>query len=147
MIVSFYNPIVSFQAVPEPNMRDMTNLVKTNQPYKLGLKLNIEQRDLDLVKTDHPNDHGKQLMEVLSLYLKQTTEPSWVQVATALRTIGEGKNAKIIMDTFGMIITPIMIYTMMRVWIKGTTGWYIHFIILHVLCHIYQVLLLTGLLW
>lgn len=63
----------------------------------------MAQRDLSIMKKDYPNDHAGQLSKVLSLYLKQTVYPSWVQVATALWNIGEKKMAKDIADKYGMV--------------------------------------------
>lgn len=86
----------------EPTLGELTNRVTTDQPYKLGLQLKVAQSDLDIVKRNHPNDHKEQLLDVLSLYIKQTVDPSWVQVATALWNIGEKKMAKKIADDKGI---------------------------------------------
>ena len=83
-------------------MKDLANIIITNQPYELGLELNIDVRQLDILVANYPNNHARQLREVFSLYLRQCEEPSWIQVATALRTIGERRTAKTIMDKFGV---------------------------------------------
>ena len=83
-------------------MRELVNIIITNRPYNLGLELNIEPRQLDVLVANHPNNHATQLREVFSLYLRQCEEPSWVQVVTALQTIGEGRIARRIMANFGM---------------------------------------------
>ena len=79
------------------------NLVKTNQPIKLGQQLGVSENDLDIVEKDHPNDHAQQLEDVLSLYMRQSVRPSWEEVATALWNIGE-KTAKKISDKYGMAL-------------------------------------------
>ena len=89
-------------SLPEPTMKDLVNIIITNQPYKLGLELDIDMRQLNVLVANHPNDHARQLREVFLLYLRECEEPSWVQVATALRTIGERKTAITIMDKFGV---------------------------------------------
>ena len=63
----------------EPTLGERTNRVTTDQPYKLGLQLKVAQSDLNIVKKNHPTDHAQQLLDVLSLYIKQTVDPSWVQ--------------------------------------------------------------------
>ena len=78
------------------------NLVKTDKPIKLGRQLGVEDRDLALVKKDHPTDHGQQLEDVLSLYMRQSVKPSWEEVATALWDIGEKRTAQQIADEYGM---------------------------------------------
>ena len=47
-------------------------------------------------------DHDKQLSKVLSLYMKQSLNPSWIEVTTALWNIGEKRIAKVIADEYGM---------------------------------------------
>ena len=58
--------------------------------------------DLNIVKRNRPNDYAEQLLDVLSLYIKQTEYPSWVQVANALWKIGEKKMAKKIAAEYGI---------------------------------------------
>ena len=91
--------------VPEPTPKDLMNLVKTDQPIKLGQQLCVENSDLALVKKDHPNDHGQQLSDVLSLYMRQSLKPSWEEVTTALWSIGEKRTAKTIADKYGMVFS------------------------------------------
>ena len=78
------------------------NLVNTNQPIKLGRQLGVAECDLHIVERDHPNDHGEQLSDVLSLYMRQTVRPSWEEVTTALWNIGEKRTAQQIADEYGM---------------------------------------------
>ena len=89
-------------SLPEPTMKDLANIIITNQPYELGLELNIDVRQLDILVANYPTDHARQLREILLLYLRQCEQLSWIQVATALRTIGERRTAKTIMDKFGV---------------------------------------------
>ena len=77
------------------------NLVNTDRPIKLGRQLGVEENDLALVKKDQPNDHDGQLSEVLSLYMRQSVEPSWLEVATALWNIGEKRIAQTIANKYG----------------------------------------------
>ena len=104
-------------------MKDLVNIIVTNQPYKLGLELNIDSRELDVVVANHPNNHTTQLREVFSLYLRQCEEPSWVQVVTALRTIGERKIAKSIMAKFGMCNHTVHVDPHVQYYQKGTPYW------------------------
>ena len=83
-------------------MKELMKFVKTTKPFQLGVNLNVNTHDLDKMQEDFPNDHGKQLMKVFSLYLAQVVEPSWVQVATALHSIGEIKQAATIANKFGI---------------------------------------------
>lgn len=82
-------------------MRDLVNMVHTTRPYDLGLELNINENDLDLVKVNYRHDAQEQLREVLQLYRRQTVRPSWQQVASALQAIGEVNNAATIAEKYG----------------------------------------------
>ena len=82
-------------------MKDLVNMVHTTRPYKLGLQLNINERDLELARVNYSSDVGEQLREVLQLYRRQTVHPSWLQVASALQVIGEVNNAATIAETYG----------------------------------------------
>ena len=88
----------SLAKLPEPTLLDLVNLVKTDQPIRLGLQLGLEGNDLALVKRNHPTDHAQQLEDVLLLYMKQPEKPSWKKVTTALWNIGEKRIAKKILD-------------------------------------------------
>ena len=95
----------SLAKIPEPTPRELINLVKTNKPIKLGRQMGVAESNLDVVKKDHPNDHGKQLDDVLSLYMKQRVKPSWEKVTIALRDIRENRTAQKISDKFGTKIS------------------------------------------
>lgn len=85
-------------------MKDLVNLVMTDQPRNLGLQLNLDESDLNVVEKDLRNDHAAQLSKVLSLYMKESLSPSWVEVATALWNIKEKNRAKVIAKKFGIVI-------------------------------------------
>ena len=79
-------------------MKELTELIRTTKSHQLGLQLNVEPESLKIVQANHLNDHNKQCVEVLSLYLEQTPEPSWSEVVAALRKIGQIRCAKNITD-------------------------------------------------
>ena len=93
--------------IPEPTSKELMNFVKTVKSIKLGLQLGVADSDLDIVEKDHPNDHDKQLSKVLSLYMKQSLNPSWIEVTTALWNIGEKRIAKTIADEYGMVCSSM----------------------------------------
>ncbi|CAI8019371.1 Stress-activated protein kinase JNK [Geodia barretti] len=87
--------------LPPPTKRDLVQLVRVDNPYNLGLNLNLNESYLNIVQKDHPTDHDAQLSDVFTLYLQQTEEPSWLQVVAALRAMGEKRLARTIMEKFG----------------------------------------------
>jgi hypothetical protein len=86
--------------LPPPTKRDLVQLVRVDNPYNLGLNLNLNESYLNIVQKDHPTDHDAQLSDVFTLYLQQTEEPSWLQVVAALRAMGEKRLARTIMEKF-----------------------------------------------
>ena len=68
------------------------NLVKTEQPIKLGPKLGVKERDFALIKMNSWK------MYSLSLYMRQPVKPSW-EKATGLCNISENRTAQ---DEYGM---------------------------------------------
>ena len=103
MFVRVLSCLSHHSMILEPTSKELMNFVKTVKPIKLGQQLSVEERDLDIVEEDHPNDHDKQLSKVLSLYMKQSLNPSWIEVTTALWNIGEKRIAKTIADEYGMV--------------------------------------------
>ena len=102
VILSWSPTPLTIAKIPEPTLKDLMNLVKTDKPIKLGLQLGVNENDLAVLDKDHPNDHDKQLSKVLSLYMRQSVNPSWMEVTTALWNIGENRIAQQITDYYGM---------------------------------------------
>lgn len=99
-----YCPCPSHHSLAQPTMRELRKLVRTDQPRELGLQLNLDEKELDIVVKDHPTDHDRQLSDVLSLYLRQSLDPSWQEVVTALWNIGEKRRANDIAEIYGMAL-------------------------------------------
>lgn len=88
-------------SLPTPTMKDLMNNVHTVKTYELGIQLDINENDINTTMVDHKNDAAAQLRQILSLYLRQTVEPSWPQVVNALYAIDECKCAADIEKKFG----------------------------------------------
>ena len=82
-------------------MKDLVNHARVDDPYRLGLELNLTPKNLNIVKRDSRN-YEEELVGVFELYLKQTEVPSWQQVVKAVRTIGENKLAESIVKKLGI---------------------------------------------
>ena len=87
--------------IPKPALRDLVREVHTTDLYSFGLQLSIDKCDLDTIVHNSPNSVQVQLRKVCNLYLKQTPQPSWHQVAVALHKIGEVRNAADIAQKHG----------------------------------------------
>lgn len=90
-------------------MKDLANYVHTTRPFELGIQLDIDTHDLKVVMKDHQNDTASQLIEVLTLYMTQTEQPSWREVATALLNIREVQCARAIEKKFGELHTLLVL--------------------------------------
>ena len=110
VVIVLLPPTLAQLQIPDPNERDLANFVKTDRPYRLGLQLNVDVKDLSDIVKDYPNDHDQQLLKVFSFYMKQSCNPSWMEVATALWKIGEKRNAKDITKRYGMIYPIVQKY-------------------------------------
>ena len=99
-----YSAVLS---LPPPTLDDLLNIVritKSTKSYEFGLELGIDKSDLDIAWENYRNDCVGQLSEVLNLYLRQPEDPSWMDVAIALCTIGEVQSAKAIMNEYVVCI-------------------------------------------
>ena len=56
----------SLAEIPEPTSRDLMNLVKTDQPIKLGWKLGVKERDFALIKMNSWKMYSLSLHETVS---------------------------------------------------------------------------------
>ena len=55
----------------------------------LGIQLDIDDGELAKVKTDHPGDSQSCLREMLRIWFKKVTDPSWKELVEALKHLGE----------------------------------------------------------
>ena len=65
--------------------------------YRLGLELDIPDDTLQVIgKNTHNCDHEEALIMVLREWLHNCTNPTWIAVVQALKTIGLNQTASII---------------------------------------------------
>ena len=57
--------------------------------YYLGLKLTLDERELDLIETDHQRDTPTALRKMFQLALDRNPDLSWPKVVKALRAINQ----------------------------------------------------------
>ena len=88
-------------AVPPPTLKELMNNVHTVKTFELGIQLDLELSDVNTAIADHKNDAHGQLIKILSLYVQQAEDPTWLHVATALYAIGENGCAADIEKKFG----------------------------------------------
>ena len=57
--------------------------------HGVGLQLGLEKYYLDIIARDHPNDHNRQKVEMLSTWLQQDLNATYGKLALALLAMGE----------------------------------------------------------
>ncbi|CAI8019372.1 hypothetical protein GBAR_LOCUS11649 [Geodia barretti] len=68
-------------SLKEPTLKDLLNLVRVTDLFRLGLELNVDSHDIQLVQQNHPTDHQKQLLDIYEVtptdcHLVQRESPS-----------------------------------------------------------------------
>lgn len=56
--------------------------------FSLGIQLDIEKCELDKMKSKHPHDENLCMIEVLDYWLKNTSDPTWHNLADAVEKVG-----------------------------------------------------------
>ena len=75
----------------EPTLKDLI-VIKVTNWYDLGLQLDIEDENLDVIKANNPRDTSSCKREMFRLWLKMV-EPCYQKLADALVAIGEENQA------------------------------------------------------
>ena len=78
------------------NVRNLSSELTTiTNWYQLGLYLNLQTHELDKIQQDHAH-HGndRQMVGMLSLWLRRTPNATWGDVVSALQQMGENRVAE-----------------------------------------------------
>ena len=63
-------------------------LFEVTKPYQLGIQLKIDTSELDTIERNHPKDIDRQKTEVIKYWLRNSPDPSWTTLASALERMG-----------------------------------------------------------
>ena len=69
--------------------------------YRLGLTLNLESDDLDIIEEDHRGEKRKQTRKMFQLWLETQPDPSYEQLIKALRKVGDERVANSLCSKYG----------------------------------------------
>ena len=72
----------------EPHLRDLISHVHTTEWYRLGLQLDLDDISLHEIQVDAA-ENKDYLRSVFQRWLQVCENPSWQDVAQALKAIGE----------------------------------------------------------
>ena len=71
-----------------PDLKDLMDL-KVSDWYRLGLALQLNSYDLDIIKKDHPGDTRSQTCYMFDRWLRTQPNTSYEQLIKALRKVGD----------------------------------------------------------
>lgn len=78
---------------------------------RLGLALELDSYDLDIIEKDNPGDRRKQTRKMFQLWLKTQPDGSYEQLIKALCEVGDGTVASSLCKKYGKhIIWPCVKY-------------------------------------
>ena len=66
----------------------LAKLKEVTKPYQLGIQLKIDSSELDTIERNHPKDIDRQKTEVIKYWLRNSPDPSWTTLASALERMG-----------------------------------------------------------
>ena len=84
------------QATDILNVKNLSSELTTiTNWYQLGLYLNLQTHDLSKIQQDHAHQgNDRQMVEMLSLWLRRTPNATWGDVVSALQQMRENRVAE-----------------------------------------------------
>ena len=91
LFVEFYNYEFSSSTAPaQPSLKTLTNELKfVTDWHSLGVNLDLEYEQLDVIARNHRGDNKRCKTEMLARWLRSTPTPTWEGVAEALCLMDE----------------------------------------------------------
>lgn len=91
LFVEFYNYEFSSSTAPaQPSLKTLTNELKfVTDWHSLGVNLDLEYQQLDVIARNHKGDNKRCKTEMLDCWLHSTPTPTWEGVAEALCLMDE----------------------------------------------------------
>jgi len=87
----------------QPRLKDLVT-IKVIEWYDLGLQLDIDDHELDIIQKDHHGDVRACRREMFRTWLKSFPTATYQQLVQALLAIGENREASLICKRYGKII-------------------------------------------
>ena len=66
----------------------VAELKEVTKPYQLGIQLKIDSSKLKVIEKDYPRDIDRQKTEVIEYWLRNSPDPSWTTLASAVERMG-----------------------------------------------------------
>ena len=87
-----YQYILSTNSSVIPQLKDLV-LVQVTEWYDLGLQLGLEDKDLDVIQRNNPENLKACRREMFKTWLRISSSPSYQQLVEALKAVGDVKEA------------------------------------------------------
>ena len=91
---------MTYTADQKPVLKNIHTL-KISDWYGVGLQLGLEKYCLKVISTDHPQDHNRQKLEMLSKWLDQDVNATYGKLAKALLAVVEVTCAEHLAEKIG----------------------------------------------
>ena len=92
-----------------PLLKDLVVLkVPPTKWYQLGLQLNLDERKLDMIKTNNQANVEACIMEMFKEWLKNTADASYAELESALNRMGEHSVAASVLPSSSCKVENVM---------------------------------------
>jgi len=88
-----------------PVLRDLMHL-QVNDWYRLGLALNLDSYDLDIIRKDYHGNTKAQTLQMFQLWLTRQPQASYKQLIQALHEVGDERVVTFLCGNYG-IVPPV----------------------------------------
>ena len=85
---------------PVPELRDLMHL-RVSDWNRLGLALELDPYDLDIIEKDHQGDRRRQTLKMFQLWLNSKPDASYEQLIKALHEVGDEAVASSLCTKYG----------------------------------------------
>ena len=85
---------------PAPASKDLMHL-QVREWYRLGLALDLDEYDLDIIKKDYQGDARAQALTMFQLWLTRQPQASYEQLVKALHKVGDERMVSVLCKKYG----------------------------------------------
>ena len=85
---------------PAPVSKDLMHL-QVREWYRLGLALNLDEYDLDIIRKDYQGDTKSQALAMFQLWLTWQPQASYEQLVKALHEVGDKRMVSVLCKKYG----------------------------------------------
>ena len=96
-------PVFQINIIGPDDLRQLVNeLHEVVDWFHLGIQLGVSEYELQMISEAHPRDPARCRTEMLSLWMKTTSELKWSTIVQALAMIGSRTLSNVLAQKYGM---------------------------------------------